>query len=918
MDEATLISVLSSVSPDPKAGSRLMSSLKYISVDMTYSDVSNEGIDDTLKVQGDDASSGSESVFDYEQSEPLEPYQIKEKHQEIIQEALVADLLRDAGKEDFRGKWESFFDLKGEQQESILHLLVNEMNDRTYDRYTPFLTLLLDHSPQLPTEVNGENKTALHFALLHHKSKVAMHLCENVTLGVDWIGISKDKHDTCLHIALKRNLDCAVHLIRKIRAAGPAAAKILRKKGEDGHTALHIASEYERCNPSQVEIVRLLLEGPDAQDIENDVRAADKSEKGGLSPLRYHEHTKIKYDEKIKRQQETLTPSEPCKTLRSRPQGQSGRKSPSNSKMNLKPTQRASPGPARAIVSKQQPPDAEAATQIKSLLLRNCMEKRSREEAARIIYGPNNHKHINFDLFSRQEISLKALEAMWQTHVQFEEVLQYVAIPNLKVNGFESEEWTQKPYWQSEGRKDYLFIFDWLQKKGVKQILRIVVEDDEDCPHSDEVIVEALKTFDIRIWDWRKYDICVDTMLLAAKNAHNVKIYCKGNNGILQSWSYDGGLTRLEKGWETYQKAQINVAAFKERLTNASKDLKIKCTIPRRKKVPEHNNTSKIRQGLPEHREHWISCMAKFAEFIRGYPIKPNIPLEEVKVALLDDGVDTTIDGLNEIIPYGETFSKRPKDLWNPYHFSTNGHGTTMAVLIRRICPNIKLYVAKLEEESGYVESISDYDSRITVSSASKAIEWARRMGVHIISMSWSIVKENERGFDDFKKATNNAINDGILMFAASDDQGNTKAQETYPTNFNNNIFRIGAATVYGHKGENVQNSVDYILPGDMQLVQSLDKNIQLNQPRTASSLSTALASGLAALVLRCAALKSASDFHKAWSRETMVKAFDAICGKNQYLHVQKVFGESLAKYDPVDGHEHDILNDVVHQLLGT
>ena len=96
-------------------------------------------------------------------------------------------------------------------------------------------------------------------------------------------------------------------------------------------------------------------------------------------------------------------------------------------------------------------------------------------------------------------------------------------------------------------------------------------------------------------------------------------------------------------------------------------------------------------------RQLWMDCMRRFANFIRN--LQPSSDDDIVKVGLIDDGVDGTYEDLNHNIKHGQSYSKRARDLWNPYYHSTRGHGTVMARLIREMCPNVKLYVAKLAEQ---------------------------------------------------------------------------------------------------------------------------------------------------------------------------------------------------------------------------
>jgi hypothetical protein len=51
-----------------------------------------------------------------------------------------------------------------------------------------------------------------------------------------------------------------------------------------------------------------------------------------------------------------------------------------------------------------------------------------------------------------------------------------------------------------KGPSSHWLLFKWLrEKKGVQKILEVHVEDDGKVSHSDELIVEALKDFDVEI-----------------------------------------------------------------------------------------------------------------------------------------------------------------------------------------------------------------------------------------------------------------------------------------------------------------------------------------------------------------------------------------------------------------------------------
>lgn len=76
---------------------------------------------------------------------------------------------------------------------------------------------------------------------------------------------------------------------------------------------------------------------------------------------------------------------------------------------------------------------------------------------------------------------------------------------------------------------------------------------------------------------------------------------------------------------------------------------------------------------------------------------------KEVRVALIDDGADFMHKPIGNILEKkGRSFdigrggldhSRGP----SPFHGSTTGHGTCMAYTTGRVCPQVKIYVIKLD-----------------------------------------------------------------------------------------------------------------------------------------------------------------------------------------------------------------------------
>jgi hypothetical protein len=84
----------------------------------------------------------------------------------------------------------------------------------------------------------------------------------------------------------------------------------------------------------------------------------------------------------------------------------------------------------------------------------------------------------------------------------------------------------------------------------VSRIFKVIVVDDGETPHSDQAIEVALKPFKIEIWDWKKIDICSETIVRAAGDyVRIVYLYSSGNNAVLRSWSCEAGLVNLPMVW---------------------------------------------------------------------------------------------------------------------------------------------------------------------------------------------------------------------------------------------------------------------------------------------------------------------------------------------------------------------------------
>jgi len=148
-------------------------------------------------------------------------------------------------------------------------------------------------------------------------------------------------------------------------------------------------------------------------------------------------------------------------------------------------------------------------------------------------------------------------------HWKFENILRYVHFPEVHL-----EELSNSPHLSRDlqpilkkqgqsnpndsndagiGRQDLKAIFDFLRDHcKVKKIIKVKVLDDEN-PHSDQIIEESLKGFDVEVLDWSKPDICSETIFKAAPKAQEVHLYSSGINAVLHAWSGIDGLRKLSE-----------------------------------------------------------------------------------------------------------------------------------------------------------------------------------------------------------------------------------------------------------------------------------------------------------------------------------------------------------------------------------
>ncbi|KAF3315941.1 hypothetical protein TWF173_003136 [Orbilia oligospora] len=514
--------------------------------------------------------------------------------------------------------------------------------------------------------------------------------------------------------------------------------------------------------------------------------------------------------------------------------------------------------------------------------------EKTRLEKMAYLYGGVEEKQIclNLEEKTSRAIDVDYLEVLKQQDGEFESILEFVKLPGAPAREKGSDRELHKSsrtMKNSSNGDQYIKIFEWLKKEGVTKIFRVQVDEIgeslsfQTTPHSNFAIRSCLKPFDVEEFNWRKYDVCSETILEAAPNAKIVHLYSSGNTAVLRGWAspdaIDESYADFRLSVRQLSTLHISLDTLSDHdladCTNYEQTLKDKMheflpslaidkiyfNYPTRgANFRATASTSYMRSSAVIY-SPWISHLSNSQKFIRDslgqLAQEDTIRQPEVKVAILDDGI--TYGFHNELRETdrncikGKTYKKDGQP-WIRNDIKRN-HGTEMAACVQAVCPMAKFFIKRLEDNRRE-------RNKSFVRSATEAIKEAIAEQVDIISMSWSFSPSSvdPEAESEFSDQVASAIKKNIIiMVALPDIYDPSESRKRYPACLENVII-VGSAGKYGLSSpeSRINDKNCYLFPGeDVRLGDS-------EEPISGTSVSTALAAGFAALMIHFAKVQSA------------------------------------------------------------
>ncbi|KAI0858846.1 hypothetical protein F4860DRAFT_526736 [Xylaria cubensis] len=451
-------------------------------------------------------------------------------------------------------------------------------------------------------------------------------------------------------------------------------------------------------------------------------------------------------------------------------------------------------------------------------------------------------------------------------------------------------------------------------KYSLKKILRLQVDELVDHPCTDALIESALSGINIDTLDWRKTDMCAQMVVNVVPNVQSLHLYCSGNRGILLNWSASDALpllpnlkklyiTVLENRVETRESIENYIDEFDRRLherISSNRRIDIKYSFQEARGIawssclPGGGNLSMQHElsntnDMQVRSQSWMDKLKEFCEYISreivyGQPID-RFPI----VAIVDDGVSMVeFQSGKGLHVGGRSFISTPSNVSKPWFFSTTGHGTTIAKIISSLSPKVRFLVARTDTGIGSREK-----------SITEALKWCIAQRADIICIGSALDESPDQLIDpNLLSSLDEAINRGttVLMPAFEPHKGEPNERTSF---FPNGVLRFAASRWNELVELPPPPEADFTLIDDISRVLSDGDGEGIPEFINGNSVSTAIATSLAASILICGGLHVGAV--GSFGGEGMKKIFRSLLGSG---NSKMILTTKLARLKSLDQHQ--------------
>ncbi|KAH7308587.1 hypothetical protein B0I35DRAFT_413215 [Stachybotrys elegans] len=473
---------------------------------------------------------------------------------------------------------------------------------------------------------------------------------------------------------------------------------------------------------------------------------------------------------------------------------------------------------------------------------------------------------------------LNSSETEQRSFFKFESVLKYAWFPNLRTPSSPNN---ALPLGNKRlEHAEIQVVYKWLKGLGVTKVMEVSVPDRLDTPHSDDVVAECVNGWDTRILKWKKLDLYLGNLYPGGSEDEDkleeLELYSSGNRSVHDQWY---------KQLERFKKLRkLSVWVVKDVMSDAraeqvKEELENGLALVKKRLEEQHSGRFAEQDHDPDNQPFTLdSCfwdsnlsyvvptnlediavktawptLDAFTQAFKNHSLANGAP--RTKVAIIDSGV-VVYGGLSEI---NSSSSANPdKDLAHrivdgvslvssgnseePFWHATEPHGTQMAKLISSINPLCELYVIKVTETRA---------AGVSANNVAAAVEWAREKEVDIISLSLVVHQDRDQ---NLAREIILAKDKDIVILSSTADGGmrneNTTTSADKPAH--RDVITIAASDWNGNVLDKSQKTgYNYCIVGDNVPV-GLVPFLKSREVVSGSSVATALAAGLASLIVAC------------------------------------------------------------------